>query len=819
MIRPRRVKPTLAVKGDHGSMHLSSRGLIAGGLLVGLVATACGSPQQPATPIATPTPKAIVVGAESVRRGDIQQTLNYSGDIRAREQISVMPRASGRVEQMLVDVGSRVTAGDTLAILDHDTAEIAVFTARANLAGAESRLANLRSGGRADDTAVAQASLVQQQIRLENMRSGGRAEDVKLAQAALDAQQAKLDQMLKGGRPEAIRQAQSGIDAAQAKLTALQKGATNELRQTAQSAVDADTASVASAEAAYAALGGANAADLQAAQGEVESLRASVQAAKSSIASADAALNNLKGTAPADIQQAQSAYDQAVAQLRSAAAALEQAKHPTQSAIADAEASLEQARSQRQQAQAQQSALDKNVSGACADVPGMPRNGTACGDAKTAASAGVSAGNAAVEAAQGQLDLLKRGGSPAQQAQLQAAVDQGQAQVKANGLRLDALRNGGVEAQRAQLQTQRDQASSQLTGAEQSLKTSEARLASINNGSRDAQIKASAAQVTAARERLKADHAHLVQLLEGPTEEDVQQAEAQLEQARQGLALAAQPSTEQDIRAQRAAVLQARLELDKAHAPFTDFDQQQQEQAVAQAEAALHKAQNPYTDDDLQAAQSSVDQAHAQLDLAVLGLKDTRILAPVDGRVSERPIAPGGTVNPQTAIVTLVPPSLEVVVNVDESQLAQIAEGQSVQLQVAAYPNQTFDGTVKAIAPTLEASSRTAAIHIAPIDDQSRLRAGMFARLSVVTATKRATLLVPREAILKGDGVMSVDGGSVRRTPVKVGLQDERFAEILSGVDEGDVVATSGLADLKDGDVVSPQVPVVANQGAPRAAY
>jgi membrane fusion protein (multidrug efflux system) len=95
----------------------------------------------------------------------------------------------------------------------------------------------------------------------------------------------------------------------------------------------------------------------------------------------------------------------------------------------------------------------------------------------------------------------------------------------------------------------------------------------------------------------------------------------------------------------------------------------------------------------------------------------------------------------------------------------------------------------------------------------------MFARLNIVTAAKQGTLLVPRDAILKGDAVMSIDGGNARSRHVKVGLQDERFAEILSGVDEGDVVATSGLADLKDGDVVSPQVPVVANQGAPRAAY
>src|SRR5438094_370985 len=198
MIRQRRVKSTLAVKGEHGSMHLSSRGLIAGGLLVGLFATACGSQQQPAAPIATPTPKASVVGAESVRRGDIQQILTYSGDIRAREQISVMPRAGGRVEQILVDVGARVSAGDTLAILDHDTAEIAVFTARANLAGVESRLANIRSGGRTDDTAVAQASLLATQSSLAS------------ADAALNN--------LKGTAPADIQQAQSTYDQAVAQL-------------------------------------------------------------------------------------------------------------------------------------------------------------------------------------------------------------------------------------------------------------------------------------------------------------------------------------------------------------------------------------------------------------------------------------------------------------------------------------------------------------------------------------------------------------------------------------------------------------------------
>src|SRR5581483_8515247 len=136
--------------------------------------------------------------------------------------------------------------------------------------------------------------------------------------------------------------------------------------------------------------------------------------------------------------------------------------------------------------------------------------------------------------------------------------------------------------------------------------------------------------------------------------------------------------------------------------PYTDADIQQQQQAVAAADAQLQKAQNPYTDQDMNAAKATVDQAKAQLDLAELGVRDTTITAPVDGVISERLVSAGALVSPQTPILTLVPPSLELVVNVDESQLGQVAEGQSVQLTVPAFPNQAFSGTVKSIAPTID---------------------------------------------------------------------------------------------------------------------
>src|SRR5438105_1749025 len=193
--------------------------MIGGALASTLLVAACGQrPAASATPAPTAVPAA-AVSAQNATRGDIQQTLSYSGDIRAREQISVLPKATGRVDSVLVDVGSRVKAGDTLAVLERDNAQISALQARANLAGAEAKLASQEAGPKADDVTAAEAALMQQQIKLQNMLDGGRLEDVKLARAALDAQQARLDLMLQGGRPEAAQQAQDALDSANARLT------------------------------------------------------------------------------------------------------------------------------------------------------------------------------------------------------------------------------------------------------------------------------------------------------------------------------------------------------------------------------------------------------------------------------------------------------------------------------------------------------------------------------------------------------------------------------------------------------------------------
>jgi RND family efflux transporter MFP subunit len=344
--------------------------------------------------------------------------------------------------------------------------------------------------------------------------------------------------------------------------------------------------------------------------------------------------------------------------------------------------------------------------------------------------------------------------------------------------------------------------------AQSNLDTAQARLQAAQNGTLDAQRKAVQSQVDAAREKLTADQAHLEQLVAGPQDEEVQAAQDAVDQASQALALAQHPATPEDIAAQQALVEQARQQLLKAQQPYSDYDIQQQSHAVAQAEAALHARANPYTDQDLATAQAQVDQAQAAVQQAQLTLNQTQITAPVDGVVRERLVSPGALVGPQSNIVTLIPPAVEVVASVDDSQLTAIQVGQPARMRLSTYPDQSIGGSVIAVSPAVDPKTRTAEVRVAPSDAQVRLVPGSQAMVTIVSQTPDA-LVVPRDAIIGGAvaggpaTVVTVDGNRAERKSIRLGEVNDQVAEVVSGLSEGELVATANAADINTGDVVT----------------
>src|SRR5262249_17492347 len=200
-------------------------------------------------------------------------------------------------------------------------------------------------------------------------------------------------------------------------------------------------------------------------------------------------------------------------------------------------------------------------------------------------------------------------------------------------------------------------------------------------------------------------------------------------------------------------------------------------------------------------------------ELARARVKNATVVAPIAGVVTDIKATVGSSVGPSAAIMTLIPPDMQVVVNVDQSQLPQLQVGQSANLSVDSYPRDAFSGTVKAIAPVLDPRKGTAAVAIDVPDPQGKLKAGMFAQLAIQLGQHQATLVVPAESILRVPSVdpsaasqlvvYTLNNGRVHKQPVSLGLSDGKNTEILQGVQEGTDVVLNPRPDFLEGELIS----------------
>lgn len=231
---------------------------------------------------------------------------------------------------------------------------------------------------------------------------------------------------------------------------------------------------------------------------------------------------------------------------------------------------------------------------------------------------------------------------------------------------------------------------------------------------------------------------------------------------------------------------------------------------LAQAEMALALARHPFTQVDYDLAEAKVDLARVAVDLARNQLDETIIRAPFDGIIAEMYISEGSMVGPASPVASFVSRELEVVINIEESRITEVRPGQNAALRVNAFPGEDFPAVVTSIAPIADASTHTFVVKVTPVDNDGKLRGGMYADLSLLVEEKQAALLVPRSAVTlinNRESIYVVQASSARLRSVTTGLVDGSNIEILSGLRPGEMVITAGQAGLTDGarvEVASP---------------
>jgi len=225
----------------------------------------------------------------------------------------------------------------------------------------------------------------------------------------------------------------------------------------------------------------------------------------------------------------------------------------------------------------------------------------------------------------------------------------------------------------------------------------------------------------------------------------------------------------------------------------------QAQNAVYQAWENLQLLQSEPLTDTLTRAELAVDQALLAREQARLDLEAAQLFAPFDGTVMDVAATVGEQVGTNTPILTLADLSEPLVCFwVEEADLDKVAVGNPVSIVFEAFPDDTFAGEIVRVDPVLVTVDNTPAIQVwASLDlgDQDiNLLAGMTADVEVIAAEARDTLLVPVEALREmSSGQYAVfvvkPDGELEMRAVVVGLMDVINAEILTGLELGEVVS------------------------------
>jgi Cu(I)/Ag(I) efflux system membrane fusion protein len=171
------------------------------------------------------------------------------------------------------------------------------------------------------------------------------------------------------------------------------------------------------------------------------------------------------------------------------------------------------------------------------------------------------------------------------------------------------------------------------------------------------------------------------------------------------------------------------------------------------------------------------------------------VYAPSSGIVLKREALPGKYVEPGTTLYEVADLStVWISADIYESEVAAVTLNQPASVTFAAYPGETFQGTVSYVYPTLNTEARTVRVRLELPNPGLKLKPGMFGTVTLLTDAARA-LVVPKEAVLDTGlrQLVFLDRGEGAYVPypVKLGRRNQDSVEVLEGLKEGDRIVTS----------------------------
>lgn len=209
----------------------------------------------------------------------------------------------------------------------------------------------------------------------------------------------------------------------------------------------------------------------------------------------------------------------------------------------------------------------------------------------------------------------------------------------------------------------------------------------------------------------------------------------------------------------------------------------------------------------LQNAQFEYESQKAAYELTELNLIHTAIKSPISGVISERFIKKGNMIGiDQPAFRVTNINLLQAILHIPEHEIEIIRPGQTAQLQFDAIQGKIFEGRVERISPVVDSQTGTFKVTVHVVQYGDILRPGMFGRIKILYEIRQNVLKIPRNAVIPEDNAQNVyvvkDSLSFKKQ-IQTGYVSGQNIEVISGLEDGEIVVTIGQGSLQDSSKVN----------------
>lgn len=211
--------------------------------------------------------------------------------------------------------------------------------------------------------------------------------------------------------------------------------------------------------------------------------------------------------------------------------------------------------------------------------------------------------------------------------------------------------------------------------------------------------------------------------------------------------------------------------------------------------------------DSLQVVAASVHYSAAQQTASYL-----KIIAPFDGIITDRQLAPGDFVGPgERSVVPILKmkneSKLRLHIAIPEKYVAEVEEGKEVKFIVKSFPSNTFKGKITRLSKNVDVKNRSEIIEILIDNTDSKLMPGMYATVSLSSQRNEKSLFVPETSVVTNMEkcfVLRVDANkTVHWVSVQKGNRNKDKIEVYGDLKEGDTIIKQGSDEIKDGTVIN----------------